>query len=57
MKKILFLLLLAASFIEAGPSLYDRNYFGLDWGRGGAYGPDKGCPCSKDQDPDCQCDK
>ena len=57
MKKVFCLFFIMVSFVEAAPSLYDRNYFGLDWGRGGAYGPDNGCPCRKDQDPDCQCDQ
>jgi|GEM_PF-3363394 len=54
MKNALFLFLLVASCLQAGPSLYDRNFYGLDWGRGGAYGPPAD-PADPDlQDPDNQ---
>ena len=55
--KILFctFVLVTFSALHAGPTLYDRNYYGLDWGRGGAYGEDDDCECRGE--PDCECDK
>ena len=47
--------ILSFSALQAKPNLYDRNFYGLDWGRGSAYGPDDKCECRGE--PDCQCDK
>lgn len=43
MKSIIILssiVLLISSLDASGYTLYDRNRQGLDWDRGGAYGPD-----------------